>query len=91
MVLLAISVTNQLAISTVLIQVDDDLINPLFEVIYPAFASGNFERANLATFLLGVEGLWSVVPQAAFAAGLTGLLARRLRHGTVEDALARQC
>ena len=37
MVLLTISVANQLAISTVLIQVDADLLNPLLDAIYPAF------------------------------------------------------
>ncbi|MBA2603735.1 MAG: hypothetical protein H0U94_09120 [Acidobacteria bacterium] len=76
--LLAVSVANYLAISTVLVQVDDRLTNPLFDFVYPLFLSGNIQRANLGTFLLGLEGLWSIVSLVVCATVLGLALMRRV-------------
>jgi len=58
--------------------VDDRLTNPLFDFVYSLFLSGNIQRANLGTFLLGLEGLWSIVSLVVCATVLGLALMRRV-------------
>jgi len=69
-ILLCWSMLNQLAIASVWMQVPDQYSNPLVEVIYPRFVTGNFIRSNLG-MRLGLPGVWSVLPVVV---ALTGAL-----------------
>ena len=62
-ILLGLSVLNQLAIAAVWMQAPDRFSNPLAQVIYPQFFSGDFVRSNLG-LRLGLPGLWSIAPIA---------------------------
>jgi hypothetical protein len=77
-VLLAISIANHVAITSVLIMVNDDVRNPLVEVIYPLLWRGDLQRSNLGVFLLGLKGLWSLAALVLPAACLGIVVARRL-------------
>ncbi len=76
-VLLAISVVNHAAISAVLVMVNDDILNPLADVIYPLLLQGQLQRSNLGRFVFHLDGLWSVAAGAVPAAVLAWSLARR--------------
>lgn len=78
MVLLAISVVNHVAISTVQVMANDDVLNPMAEVIYPLLLRGEFERSNVARFLLGATGHLSLLPMLIPAAAIGVALVRRL-------------
>jgi hypothetical protein len=77
-VLLAISIANHLAISTVLVMVNDDVVNPLRDVIYPLLWKGEFRRSNLGVLLLNLKGLWSLAALVLPAGVLSLLLTRRI-------------
>jgi hypothetical protein len=76
--LLALSIANQFAISTVVVMVNDDILNPLADVIYPFLIQGHFQRSNLGMFAFHLAGLWSLVPLLIPAAALTYSLVRRV-------------
>jgi len=77
-ILLCWSMLNQLAIASVWMQVPDQYSNPLVEVIYPRFVTGNFSRSNLG-MRLGLPGLWSVLPVVVALTGALLLSRRELR------------
>jgi len=76
--LLAISIANQLAVTTVLVMVNDDIINPLRDVIYPQLWKGEFQRSNVAVFLFDMKGIPSLMALVLPASVLAFLLARRI-------------
>ena len=80
--LLAISIANQLAVSTVVVMVNDDILNPLRDVIYPSFWRGDFQRSNVSVFLFGLSGLWSLLPLALSASLAAFFLARQVARRT---------
>ena len=76
--LLAISIFNQLAISTAIVMVQDDVLNPLAEVVYPLLWRGELQRSNVAQFLLGVTGHLSFIPMVIAAIAIGVVLIRRV-------------
>lgn len=77
-VLLALSIANHVAIAAVQIVVDEDVLNPLADVIYPGLWRGAFQRSSLGRFLLGLEGHAALAVFLAVAAIIAMLLWRRI-------------